>query len=296
MDNIIELNSNQNYPKRKILITGSNGMLAKAIIKKFKDDNLILTDRNSMDISDHNKVMEVLNHYQPDYVINCAAYTKVDDAEDNIDEAIKVNEFGPRNLAFFCSKINSTLIHISTDYVFDGDKDVNDSYSETDGTNPRTAYGLTKSYGEKRIIDHCSKYYIFRTAWLFGSGNNFVRTMIKLGKEQDEVTVVNDQYGSPTYTEDLAGIIHKAIKKQIPYGIYNATNSGYTSWFEFAEMIFEKVKLSSRIVPVSSEEFVRRALRPKNLKLCGTKLKETGINVPSYEDALCRYLKKEGMI
>ena len=117
--------------------------------------------------------------------------------------------------------------------------------------------------------------------------------MIKLSKKQDKIPVVNDQYGSPTYTEDLAEIIHKAIEKQIPYGIYNATNSGYTNWFEFAEMIFEKVGLSPEVVPVSSEEFVRKALRPKNSKLCGTKLRETGINVPSYEDALDRYLRKE---
>ena len=201
--------------------------------------------------------------------------------------------FGPKNLAIVANEENVTLIHISTDYVFGGTKPLEEEYTEMEEKNPESAYGITKLEGEQAIIDSCFQYYIFRTAWLYGDGNNFVRTMLKLGKEKEEINVVDDQHGSPTYAVDLASIIHQAIQKQIPYGIYHATNIGYTTWYEFTKQIFEKANYSCKVNPVTTEEFVSAAKRPKNSKLSKEKLLKEGIEIPTYEDALNRYLKQE---
>lgn len=205
---------------------------------------------------------------------------------------------GPKNLAIVSNEENITLVHISTDYVFGGDKPINEIYKEEEEKKPVTAYGITKLEGETAIQESCSKYYIFRTAWLYGEGNNFVRTMLKLGKEKEEINVVDDQHGSPTYAVDLASIIHQAIEKQIPYGIYHATNEGYTTWYEFTKEIFEKAKISCKVSPVSTEKYIElmkvvQAKRPKNSKLSKEKLLSTGIEIPDYKDALNRYLQKE---
>lgn len=201
--------------------------------------------------------------------------------------------FGPKNLAIVANEEDITLVHISTDYVFGGDKDIEDDYSENEEKQPNSVYGITKLEGEEAITSSCFKYYIFRTAWLYGDGNNFIRTMIKLGKQRDSVNVVMDQHGSPTYAVDLANIIHQAIEKKIPYGIYHATNLGYTTWYEFTKQIFEKAGISCKVNPVTSEEFNSAAKRPKNSKLSKEKLLKAGIEVPTYEDALDRYLKEE---
>ncbi len=205
---------------------------------------------------------------------------------------------GPKNLAIVANEEDITLVHISTDYVFGGDKPTNETYKEDEEKNPVTVYGITKLEGEKAIQENCSKYYIFRTAWLYGEGNNFVRTMIKLGKEKEEISVVDDQHGSPTYAVDLASIIHQSIQKQIPYGIYHATNRGFTTWYEFTKEIFEKAGVYCKVNPVSTEEYIERmkitqAKRPKNSKLSKEKLLNTGIEISEYKDALDRYLKKE---
>ena len=200
----------------KILITGAKGMLAKAVINKLKDENqLICTDSQELDITDKNMVMEYVEKEKPEYIINCAAYTAVDKAEEEEELAEKVNSEGPKNLAIAADKYNCILVHISTDYVFNGDLDINKTYKENDKTLPVTVYGKTKKEGEDNIIQNSSKYYILRTAWLYGEGNNFVRTMLKLSKEKEELNVVNDQHGSPTYTEDLASIIKQIIDKKI---------------------------------------------------------------------------------
>lgn len=202
-------------------------------------------------------------------------------------------QFGPKNLAIVANEEDVTLIHISTDYVFSGAKSVEEDYTEMEEKKPESVYGVTKLEGENAIIDSTFKYYIFRTAWLYGDGNNFVRTMLKLGKEKDEINVVSDQHGSPTYAVDLANIIHQAIEKEIPYGIYHTTNMGYTTWYEFTKKIFEKANISCKVNPVTSEEFNSAAKRPKNSKLSKEKLLKVGIEVPTYEDALDRYLKEE---
>lgn len=277
----------------KILITGANGMLANAVKNELKNEKLILTDVADLDITDIEAVRKFVNEIQPQYIINCAAYTAVDKAEEQVELARKVNAVGPKNLAIVANEENATLIHISTDYVFGGEKTVEEDYTEMEEKHPESVYGITKLEGEQAIIDSCFKYYIFRTAWLYGEGNNFVRTMLKLGKEKEQISVVMDQYGSPTYAVDLANIIHQTIEKQIPYGIYHATNLGYTTWYEFTKQIFEKANISCRVNPVTSEEFNSTAKRPKNSKLSKEKLLNEGIDIPNYEDALNRYLKIE---
>jgi len=279
----------------KILITGSKGMLAKAVIEKFgKENELILTDVDELDITNRDNVLKFILLHNPDVIINCAAYTAVDNAESNIEIAEKINSDGPKNLAMAAKQSDCILVHISTDYVFKGDLDTDKCYIETDDTNPVTAYGITKMHGESAISQNCEKYYIFRTAWLYGEGKNFVKTMIKLGKEKPFVNVVNDHVGSPTYTEDLADIIYQALNKKIEYGIYHATNQGFTTWYDFTKDIFCYANIDCSVNPVTSEEFITPAKRPKNSKLSKEKLISQGIEIPLYSNALKRFLKKEG--
>lgn len=281
----------------KILITGAKGMLAKAVIDQFKDNNeLILTDVSELDITDENNTNEFITRIKPEYIINCAAYTAVDKAEEDIELAKKVNSIGPKNLAIAAKKNDAILIHISTDYVFNGELDISKSYIEDDEIAPVTVYGKTKAEGEKNIIENCDKYYILRTAWLYGDGNNFVRTMIKLGKEKEEINVVTDQHGSPTYTVDLASIISQVIEKKLPYGIYHSTNEGFTTWYDFTKKIYEIANINCKVNPVTSEEFIRPAKRPKNSKMSKSKLLENGVIIPKYENALERYLNIENVI
>ena len=278
----------------KILITGANGMLAKSVRARLKEGNeLICTDVADLDITDEEAVMKFVEENKPEYIVNCAAFTAVDKAEEVYDLAEKINANGPGNLAKAAKAVDATLVHISTDYVFDGDLDVTKSYVETDAVGPVTVYGKTKLHGEEQVKANTDKYYIFRTAWLYGDGNNFVRTMLKLGNEKDEISVVADQHGSPTYAEDLANIIAEAIEKKIPYGLYHSTNQGFTTWYDFTKKIFELAEIKCDVKPVTSEEFIRPAKRPKNSKLNKQKLLDQGVTVPDWEDGLKRYLEIE---
>ena len=271
----------------KILITGANGMLAKAVKEELKENELVCTDVEELDITNLDAVRLYTKKVKPDYIINCAAYTAVDKAEEQEGLVYKINAIGPKNLAIAAQENDAVLVHISTDYVFGGEKDVSEDYSEDDEKNPQAVYGKTKLAGEKFIEENCKNFYIFRTAWLYGEGHNFVRTMINLSKEHDEVKVVNDQHGSPTYAVDLASIIHQAMEKQIPFGVYNSTNMGYTTWYDFTKMIYDLEGINCKVIPVTSEEFKSAAKRPKS------KLLKYGIKIPTYEDALKRYLKIE---
>lgn len=274
----------------KILITGSNGMLAKAIRNEFKEDEQVLTDVQELDITDLESVKKFVADVKPELIINCAGYTAVDKAEEQEELAYKINAIGPKNLAI-ASKINdATLVHISTDYVFGGSKPVEECYKEDDEKNPQAVYGTTKLAGEEFVESECEKYYIFRTAWLYGDGKNFVKTMIEASKTRDEVQVVNDQHGSPTYAVDLASIIHQAVTKKIPYGVYNSTNIGFTTWYDFTKMIYDMQKIECKVTPVSSETFNSPAKRPKNSQMSKDKLLQNGIVIPTFEDALARYL------
>lgn len=320
--------------KMKILITGAKGMLAQAVREKFKQGNeLVLTDSKELDITDAEKVYETIGELRPELVINCAAYTAVDKAEEQEELARRINGDGPGNLARACKEVGATLVHISTDYVFGGGKPVTEEYSEDDEKSPETAYGRTKLEGEKQIVESGCNYYIFRTAWLYGEGPNFVRTMLSLGcssasadallthgtkstarsatpaslnstPTESIVKVVNDQHGSPTYAEDLTNIIYQAVTKNIPFGVYNATNTGFTTWAGFTEKIYELAGVQCKVRGISSEEYEKQARaragddykvapRPKNSKMSKQKLLGVGVEVPDWEDGIKRYLKKE---
>ena len=283
----------------KILITGANGMLAKSVIKRLEGNEIICTDVEDLDITNEETVKEFVTKIKPEYIINCAAFTAVDKAETAGEIVEKINADGPRNLAKAAKENGSVLVHISTDYVFGGDLDVEKDYKEDAPKKPVTAYGITKLHGEQAIEKNLDKYYIFRTAWLYGDGNNFVRTMLKLGETKDELNVVSDQHGSPTYAEDLANFIGEAIEKKIPYGIYHATNEGYTTWYDFTKAIFEYAGIVCKVNPVTTEKYIEmmkitQAKRPKNSQMSKDKLKAQGIEIPEWEDALKRYLKAEG--
>ncbi len=274
-------------------------MLAKSVRKRLEKGNeLICTDVADLDITNQEAVLKFVADCKPEYIINCAAYTAVDQAETAGKIVEKINADGPGNLAKAAKENNSILVHISTDYVFGGDLEVEKDYKEEDSKAPVTVYGVTKLQGEEQIQANTDQYYIFRTAWLYGNGNNFVRTMLKLGETKDEISVVADQHGSPTYAEDLANMIAEAMEKKIPYGVYHTTNQGYTTWYEFTKAIFEQAGIHCKVNPVTTEEYIEmmkitQAKRPKNSQLSKEKLLAQGITVPEWRDALRRYLKKE---
>lgn len=283
----------------KILITGANGMLAKEVREKFEDGNdITLTDVAELDITNEQGVMDFVTKLKPDLIINCAAFTAVDKAEDCLELADRINGDGPTFLARAAKANGCKLVHISTDYVFGGDLDLDKVYSEDDEKKPVTAYGITKLHGEQGIENSMDDYYIFRTAWLYGiGGNNFVKTMTKLGTERDEISVVSDQHGSPTYAKDLSNIIYQAVTKKIPFGIYNATNEGYTTWYDFTKEILDEQGIACKVNPVTTEEYidmmkVTQAKRPYNSQMSKDKLKAQGIDIPDWKDGLKRYLKE----
>ena len=283
----------------KILVTGANGMLAKEVREKFEKGNeVIATDVAELDITNGQAVMDYVMNLKPDYIINCAAFTAVDKAEECYELADKINGDGPTNLAKAAKVAGAKLVHISTDYVFGGDLDLSKDYKEDDPKTPVTVYGKTKLHGEEGIASNMDEYYIFRTAWLYGvGGNNFVKTMTKLGSTRDEINVVADQHGSPTYAKDLTEIIYQAIEKKIPYGVYNATNQGYTTWYEFTKEILKEQGIECKVNPVTTEEYIEmmkitQAKRPFNSQMSKEKLKEQGINVPNWKDGLKRYLEE----
>ena len=287
----------------RILITGANGMLAKEVIEKFNEGNeLILTDVADLDITNKDMVDKFVKDNKPEVIINCAAFTAVDKAETSGEIVEKINADGPKNLAIAAKSNGAVLVHISTDYVFGGDLAISEAHNEDDEKKPVTVYGITKLHGEQKIENNTDKYYIFRTAWLYGiGGHNFVKTMLKLGKEHNEVSVVSDQHGSPTYAKDLAEIIYEAVTNKIPYGVYNATNEGFTTWADFTKTIFKYANIDCKVNPVTTEEYiemmkVKQAIRPKNSQLSKAKLEKCGIKVPTWEDGLKRYLKEEGVL
>lgn len=284
----------------KILITGANGMLAKEVKDKFsKGNKLILTDVAELDITDENAVITFVKKEEPELIINCAAFTAVDKAEECYELADKINGDGPTNLAKAAKIVGAKLVHISTDYVFGGSLDLSENYKEDDEKSPVTVYGKTKLHGEQGIQENLDEYYIFRTAWLYGvGGNNFVKIMTKLGKERDEINVVSDQHGSPTYAKDLTEMIYQAVENKIPYGVYHATNQGYTTWYDFTKEILKEQGIECKVNPVTTEEYIKmmnivQAKRPYNSKLSKEKLISQGVNVPEWKDGLKRYLEEQ---
>ena len=273
----------------KILITGAYGMLGSDLREVLKNHELIVTGSKDLDITNEENVIDFIDENSPEVVINAAAYTAVDDCETNYDEAYAVNAIGPKNLAIACKKQDVPLVHISTDYVFDGSKRT--PLLENDALGPQSAYGKTKLEGEKFIQEYTDKYFILRTAWLYGiHGNNFVQTMLSLAENHDEITVVDDQIGSPTYSLDLAVSIANLLNSD-KYGIYHLTNEGECSWYEFSKRIFELSDVDVKVLPVTTEEFPRPAPRPHYSVLSNQKWIKAGFPpMRKYEETLSDYL------
>ena len=278
-----------------ILVTGGNGQLAKCISdieSNTPNLNVIYTDYLELDITKLDEVEDFFNKNNFDYTINCAAYTAVDKAESDEENAIKVNEIGAKNLAIACHKNKVILIHVSTDFVFDGNKSI--AYKESDPTNPKGVYGVTKLNGEQSIIQNLEHYFIIRTAWLYSEyGNNFMKTMIRLSKDRNELSVVEDQIGTPTYASDLAKVILEiVISKNSQYGMYHYSNEGVASWYDFAKAIFDERKTNIKLSPIKSEAYPTPAKRPHFSVLDKTKIKaKLNIDIPYWRDSLKKALK-----
>ena len=275
----------------KILITGSNGMLGHDLIEVLKDEHeLVLTTSKTLDITVEDKVMDFICDINPDVVINSAAYTDVDGCEENQDIAYGVNGDGVKNLALACKEVDCPLVHVSTDYIFNGKN--TRPWVEDDEIGPISVYGKSKLKGEEAILEILDKFFIVRTAWLYGiNGKNFPKTMLELAKNHSEITVVYDEVGTPTYTPDLAGAISELIKTDY-YGIYHITNSGSCSWCEFAKYIFEVADEDVKVIPVTASEFARPAPRPSYSVLENKNWVKNGFEpLRSYKDAIKEYLE-----
>lgn len=279
----------------KVLITGANGQLGLELQAQLGQDTnkyqVIVTDYTSVDITNFNQVKAELLLKKPDVVINCAAHTAVDKCEEDIENAYKINAIGPKNLAIACDEIGAKLVQVSTDYVFNGDEP--GARREDNVTGPQSIYGSSKLLGEEYVKTFCKKHFIVRTAWLYGEGNNFVRTMLKLAETHDELNVVGDQFGSPTSTKDLAKAIIDLMQTEY-YGTFHGTCEGECSWYDFACKIFELKGIKIKVNKVTSEEFVRPAKRPTYSVLDNFMLKLYNLNsFRTWEEALIDYLKEE---
>lgn len=276
----------------KVLVTGVKGQLGYDVVNELEKRGIeaVGVDIQEMDITDAESVNNVITEATPDAVIHCAAYTAVDAAEDNVELCRKVNADGTQNIANVCRKLDIKMIYISTDYVFDGQGET--PWEPDDERQPLNVYGQTKYEGELAVQNMLEKYFIVRIAWVFGlNGKNFIKTMLNLGKTRDHLTVVNDQYGSPTYTYDLAKLLVDMILTE-KYGIYHATNEGICTWYEFACEIFRQAGLQVEVTPVSAEEYPAKAKRPSNSRMSKDKLTENGFErLPAWQDALGRYLE-----
>lgn len=277
----------------KILVTGSKGQLGIDVVNALsKEHEVIGHDGDTLDITDLPAVMNYTCELKPEIIINCAAYTNVDGCEENIDLAYRVNAIGARNLAIAANNVGAKLLHISTDFVFDGSGNV--PYIEFDRAQPVSIYGKSKFAGEEFIRNHCPRHFILRTAWLYGkNGNNFVKTMLKISKERKVLTVVDDQFGTPTFTEDLVKSIQFILETEA-YGTYHATNNGQCSWNEFAKKIFElSGETDVTVLPISTEELNRPASRPAFSVLRNYMFElQFGYYFRPWEDALKEYFRQ----
>lgn len=279
---------------KRALVLGGNGQLGqclKSVDQRSLD--LVFLSSAEANIIESSSLTSALDTYQPDLVINCAAYTAVDLAEDEPLKAAAINAQGPELLASLCSSRDMPLIHVSTDFVFGGMMPV--PLVETDLTEPISVYGKTKLQGESGIIRNTSKHVIIRTSWLYSeNGNNFVKTMLRLGKERGQLQVVCDQLGSPTYAIDLAeAIVDIASRPELSYGIFHYSNEGVASWYDFACEIFRRSGLSVRVEPVRSSQFPTKAERPKYSVMDKGRIKEAyGLTIAHWVDSLDKCIKK----
>ena len=278
----------------KVLVTGVKGQLGYDVMNELAKRGYegVGVDVDEMDITDRAAVERVIGEVHPDKVVHCAAWTAVDAAEDNQEVCHKVNAEGTENIARICGKLDIPMVYISTDYVFDG-QGTRPWEPDDPVVEPLNVYGHSKYEGEVAVEKYAPHYYIVRIAWVFGlNGKNFIKTMLNLGKTHDHLTVVNDQFGSPTYTYDLARLLVDMILTD-KYGIYHATNEGICNWYEFACEIFRQAGMKVDVAPVPASEYPTKAKRPENSRMSKAKLTENGfVRLPSWQDALERYLKE----
>ena len=283
---------------KKVLLIGADGMLGGELRERLeKIYDVTGTTLETLDITDKDAVLAKAEEVKPYFIINCAAYTNVDGCEVNTDLAMAVNGTAVANIAEAAKAQDATFIHISTDYVFPGNLPVDQIYTEDMEPAPVSAYGRTKLVGEENAAK-AGKYYILRTAWLYGlGGKNFVKTMLRLSADRDELTVVDDQHGSPTSTTTLCKIIEGIMEKEPEYGVYHSTNEGFTTWCRFTRKIFELANISTNVKAITSKEYKemypQSSDRPSNSQLSKEKLKNVGIIPEAWEVALEEYLKEE---
>lgn len=278
----------------KVLVTGVKGQLGYDVVRELqkRGHEAVGVDIDEMDITDAAAVERVMTEVQPDAVIHCSAYTAVDRAEEDIEICRRVNVDGTENIAQICKKLNCKMLYLSTDYIFSGDGER--PWEPDDEASPLNAYGQSKYDGELVLKKYVEKYFIVRISWVFGiNGNNFIKTMLRLGRENGAVKVVDDQIGSPTYTYDLARLLVDMIESD-RYGAYHATNEGICSWYEFAKEIFRAAGMDNvSVTPVKSGEFPVKAKRPKNSRMSKEKLVANGFSLlPAWQDAVERYIKE----
>ncbi len=282
----------------KVLVTGVKGQLGYDVVRELqkRGHEAVGVDIDEMDITDASAVERVMTEVQPDAVIHCSAYTAVDRAEEEIEICRRVNVDGTENIAKICKKLNSKMLYLSTDYIFSGDGER--PWEPDDEASPLNAYGQSKYDGELVLKKYVEKYFIVRISWVFGiNGNNFIKTMLRLGRENGAVKVVDDQIGSPTYTYDLARLLVDMIQSD-RYGAYHATNEGICSWYEFAKEIFQAAGMGNvSVTPVKSGEFPVKAKRPKNSRMSKEKLVANGFSLlPAWQDAVARYIKELNLL
>ena len=278
----------------KCLVTGVKGQLGYDIVKRLKmqgHEDILALDYTEMDITNKEQVKEVITNYKPDVIFHCAAWTQVDKAEDEMYKCRDVNVNGTNNIAEVAKEIGSKMIYISTDYVFDGTKE--GLYEVDDRPNPKSVYGETKYLGEEAVRKNLLEHFIVRISWVFGiNGNNFIKTMLRLAETKRELNVVDDQIGSPTYTEDLAKLL-VTMSETEKYGTYHATNEGFCSWAQFAEYIFSESNNNILVNKITSEEYPQKAYRPKNSRMSKESLDKAGFErLPNWQDAVKRYIKE----
>lgn len=278
-----------------ILVTGSTGQLGSDVVKELlkRGYSTLSPNRSELNLCSEDNIRNYILNSSCEAIVHCAAYTQVDKAEDEKDLCIKINATATKHIAKCAKILDIPMIYISTDYVFDGTKD--GKYTENDETNPINIYGESKLAGEKYVQEILDKYYIVRTSWVFNiNGKNFIETMLRLSKANNQLSIVNDQIGSPTYTKDLSRLLVDMLETS-KYGLYHATNEGYCSWYEFANTIFKLANINIDIKAINSNEYASRAKRPMNSKLSKDKLIEYGFKpLPHWEDALKDYLIRRG--
>ena len=278
----------------KVLVTGVKGQLGYDVVRELekRGHTAVGEDIDEMDITDAAAVERVLTETQPEAVIHCSAFTAVDRAEDETELCRRVNVEGTKNIAKICKKLDCKMLYLSTDYIFSGDGER--PWEPDDEASPLNAYGQSKYDGELALKKYVEKYFIVRISWVFGiNGNNFIKTMLRLGRENGAVKVVDDQIGSPTYTYDLSRLLVDMIESG-RYGAYHATNEGICSWYEFAKEIFRAAGMNDvSVTPVKSGEFPVKAKRPKNSRMSKEKLVANGFTLlPAWQDAVARYMKE----